>query len=234
MVNLINISKITKIPSYITEVYGNLYQKGKLADFLDNDRVLAFLTLGARKKLVQDVVQEVAPNSAVLQIGCTFGSEIEAVADKITPYGQFDVFDVCPEQIKRCRHKTIYQKINYEVFDGRRALSQKYDTIILFMLLHEVPPASKGKILNNALDNVVTGGKVVIIDYAMPSKFNPLWYFIRAFNRLYQPFAEDMWKRSVQSYALNPKDFNWRRTFYRGGMYQKVVATRKTAEHKHD
>lgn len=227
MVNLIKTSKIIKTPSYVKEFYGNLYQNEERSRFYDNDKLLWFLTLGQRPKLVADVVKEISTNSKVLQIGCTFGSQIEAVSKKIGPYGSYDIIDVCPEQLKRCRGKNVYQKTNLEFYDGTRHLGKKYDVIICFMLLHELPMVTKGKIINNALDSIVDGGKVIFVDYFEPSKWNPLWFFIRAFNRIYQPFAEDLWKFRIRSYATKPKDFSWRRKLYLKGMYQKVVAIRR-------
>ena len=92
--------------------------------------------------------------------------------------------------------------------------------------MHELPPLSKIRVVDNALNLIKTGGKVIFIDYHNPSKWNPFRYFIRMFNRLYQPFAEKLWERSIDMYATKKAGYSWRKTTYYGGMYQKVVVTK--------
>ena len=58
------------------------------------------------------------------------------------------------------------------------------------MLLHELPIASKIKVVENALNSLNENGKAVFIDYSQPTYWHPLRYIVRMFNRLYQPFAE--------------------------------------------
>ena len=229
MVNYVKNSKLIKTPVYFKKFYAKFYDNEKLVHFLDNPRVLYFLTLGVYPKLVNDVVKEVCVNGNVVQFGCTFGNQIEAVSNKIGVYGDYTILDISQKQINRCQNKDFYHRNHYELYDVRRLFDsgQKYDAIICFMLLHELPQNSRIKVVNNALQSVTVGGKVVFIDYNKPSKYNPFWWFIRMFNRLYQPFAEDLWKNSIQSYALNGKNFTWRKKIYRGGTYQKVVATRR-------
>lgn len=225
--NFVKSSKAVKIPAYVREIYGWIYENNKLCRYLDDERIASVMTWGFHHKLVDDLVKEISTNSKVLQIGCTFGRQIEAVAEKIGAYGKYVIADVCPQQLERCRSKEIYQKIDFQSHDGSRSTGQKYDTVICYMLLHELPPTTKAKVINTALDSVDEGGKVIFIDYHQPSKWNLLRWLIKPFNRLYQPFAESMWKRSIESYAQNKEHFSWRKKTYGAKMYQKLVAIRQ-------
>lgn len=226
MVNLIKNSKLFKIPAYYQQFYAKFYENEKICNYLDNDKMLYVLTTGLYPQMVNDVAKEINASSMVLQMGCTFGSQIEAVTDKLGSYGKYDIIDISKKQLARCQNKNVYQKINFEFYDARCALSQKYNVIICFLLLHELPAVSRSKVINNALDSLQNGGKAIFIEYHKPSKFNPLWWFIRAFNRIYQPFAEDLWKYDLKKYTINPKKYSWRRKIYRGGAYQKIVVTK--------
>ena len=95
------------------------------------------------------------------------------------------------------------------------------------MLLHELPIASKINVVNNALNSIEENGKVIFVDYGRPNALHPLAYVVRMFNRLYQPFAEKLWDREIASYADRDLDFNWKKQSFLGGMYQKVIVTRK-------
>lgn len=225
--NMVKSSKAVKIPAYVHEIYGKIYENEKLCRYLDDDRIVSVMTWGMQNRMVDDLVKEISTNSKVLQIGCTFGRQIEAVAEKVGAYGKYVVVDVCPQQLERCRSKAVYQRVDFQFHDGRRAFSEKYDTVICYMLLHELPPLSKAKIVNNALNCVEEGGKVIFIDYHQPARWNLLKFLIRPFNRLYQPFAESMWKRPIESYAKNREHFSWRKKTYGGKMYQKLVAVRQ-------
>ena len=206
MVNLVKYSKLVKTPAYYKEFYAKFYENEKICRFLDNDKVLYVLSQGLYPQLVQDVVKEISPNSNVLQMGCTFGSQIEAVADKVGPYGHYKVIDISRKQLARCQNKIVYNRVDFEFYDARRALNQKFDAVICFLLLHEMPAVSRTKLINTALESVDEGGKVIFIDYNKP-KNNPFWWFIRAFNRIFQPFAEDLWKFNIQKHALNAEKF---------------------------
>lgn len=225
--NMVKNSKVVKIPSYVHEIYGKIYENEKLCRYLDDERIVSLMTLGFQNRMVNDVVAEISTNSKVLQIGCTFGRQIEAVAEKIGAYGKYVVVDVCPQQLERCRSKAIYQKIDFQSHDGSRTFSQKYDTVICYMLLHQLPPATKAKVINNALNSVEEGGKVIFVDYHQPAKWNLLRLILKPFNRIFQPFAESMWKRTIDSYVKNKEFFTWRKKVYAGKMYQKVVAVRQ-------
>ncbi len=225
--NMVKSSKAVKLPAYVKEIYGKIYENEKLCRYLDDERIVSFMTFGLQNRMVNDVVKEISTNSKVLQIGCTFGRQIEAVAEKIGAYGKYVIADVCPQQIERCRSKAIYQKIDFRSYDGSRPMGEKFDTVICYMLLHELPPVTKAKVINAALDSVDEGGKVIFVDYHQPSKWN-LWRFVlKPFNRLYQPFAESMWKYGIESYAKNKEFFSWRKKTYGAKMYQKTVAVRQ-------
>lgn len=225
--NKIKNSKVVKIPAYVREIYGKFYSNKKLCQLMDDERIASMLSMGSHKKIVADVVKEISTNSSVLQIGCTFGRQIEAVAEKIGAYGKYVIADVDPAQIERCRSKSIYQKIDFQVYDAATPFNEKYDTVIVYMLLHELPPTTKSKVINNALDCVEEGGKVIFVDYHQPSKWNVLRFLIKPFNRLYQPFAESMWTTNIESYAHHKRHFLWRKKTYAGKMYQKLVAVRQ-------
>ena len=108
-------------------------------------------------------------------------------------------------------------------------LSGTYDAVVCFMLLSEVPSATKSKIINNALQMVKPGGKVIFVDWHNPLYYHPLRYVVRMYNRLYNPFVERLWDREIDTYVsaeLKP-EFIWRKSTYFGRMFQKLVAVRK-------
>lgn len=216
-------------PLYLKDIYGWLYNNKKISEFMDKPWVSKVLSLGNNEKLIQSALREISVNDTVLQLGATFGTQIDRTLKKIGHYGRYDILDICDTQIERCEKKYgHHRQVNIIKRNANEDIVRKdYDVILCFMLLHEVPTVQKSKIINAALNNVKDGGKVVFIDYHNPVKYHPLRYLVRMFNRLYQPFAEKLWDREIYSFVENKSGFMWRRVLYFGEMYQKIVADKK-------
>lgn len=218
-----------KLPLYLKEFYSWIYTNKTISKFLDIQIVNDILTLGGYKQMVKSELREINSHENVLQLGATFGNQMEQVAKATGCYGKYDIVDISKVQIKRCKDKYqyAYPIMNFINQDVTTPLQNKYEVIICHMLLHEVPIVKRKEIIEFALNNLTENGRAVFVDYHNPSKKHPLRYFIRMFNRLYQPFAEKMWEREISSYPSNYFDFNWSKRTFCWGMYQKVVATRK-------
>jgi len=223
-------AKITKEPAYIDVLYPLIYKNIKMARFLDDNRIQNILTFGFYKQMLEDMLEDIGTNSTVLQMGCTFGPQMEKTADKIGRYGTYVLTDILKSELNRAKEKLIDKKIDFEIHDVRKPLSRKYDTVLCIMLLHELPEISRQKVINNALDAVKEGGKAIFIDYNRPSDLNLLRFLLKPFNRLFFPFTESLWKKTIKSYAKKEAYFSWYKKTYAAGMYQKVVAVRHTSE----
>lgn len=221
-----------KIPLYLKEVYGDFYNKPKLCSWFDKDWVQYLLTLGNNQKLTNALLKEIYPGAKVLQLGCTFGCQMEETASKVGIYGIYDILDISQIQLKRCKEKfdRLFSQIRYVQQNANMPLKKNYDIVVLYMLLHEVPHRQKAKILQAALDSLKEGGKVVVIDYHKPKIWHPLRFFVKSFNRLYQPFAEILWDRDIDTFIKDKSKFVWKKTLYFGGMYQKVVVQKKFSD----
>ena len=224
-----NEDKKIALPKYLTAIYGKIYENQKVSNFLDSPRLLKILTLGNSSRLIEASLKEIRQSQKVLQIGVTFGDQIEQTADRIGHYGKYDIIDISETQLKRAeeKYKYLYSNMRFLHFDGREPIGEKYDVVIVYMLLHELPILSKIRVVNAALNSTNEGGKVVFIDYYNPIIWHPLRYIVRMFNRLYQPFAEKLWDREIYTFADKKNKFFWRKKTYFGDMYQKAVASRK-------
>jgi len=222
-------SKTFPLPLYHTEIYPNLYQDERWFKFFGSKLVNSLLSLFTRERIINSFLEYVYPKSKVLQMGVSFGDEIKQVADQVGLKGRFDVIDINNAQITFARSflGDNYPQVKFYHFNAEDELPEKYDTIICYMLLHELPTMSKIKVINNALNSIREGGKVIFVDYGRPNMLHPLAYFVRMFNRLHQPFAERLWDREIAGYADKDLDFNWQKQKFLGGLYQRVIVTRR-------
>lgn len=232
MTQAIKSREYVKLPVNVKGIYDWLYNKKDVYDFFDNQLWVNCITLGFHKKLVDSVAKELRPGQQVLQFGGTFGLQIEEAAYEIGDSGELTLIDNNKKQLKRCEKKYdyLFTNIKYKLADVTEfQTDKKYDCVICYNLLHELPPLSKVQTVSNALKALKPGGKAVFVDYHNPVKWHPLRYFMRMFNRLYQPFAEKIWERSIDTYAQNVDvtDYTWTKSIYGLGMYQKVTATKR-------
>ena len=197
------------LPAYLTDIYGWLYLNPKLYNLLDNAFLLNFLTLGYHSLLTEEVKKEISPHSHILQIGATLGGQIEKAYSGLGMLGSYTIVDILPDILENCREKHLEQKIGFVHADAA-----------------ELPPLTRTRVIDNILKALKPGGKAVFIDYHQPSSYHPLKYIIRTVNRLYQPFAESLWKNSIKGLASHPEICRWSQQTYFGGVYQKVVATK--------
>jgi ubiquinone/menaquinone biosynthesis C-methylase UbiE len=216
----------TSLPPYIKDLYSWLYLNPKLYNFLDNAFILNILTLGHHHILTEEVKKEISPHFHILQTGLTLGSQIEKTYLSLGMLGSYTIVDIIPELLENCREKHLDQKINLIHADVSKTIKGEYDVIICYMLLHELPPFTRKDVLNNIIKALKPGGKAIFIDYHMPYSYNPLKYIIRAVNRLYQPFAESLWKNGIKDLTPNAELCSWSQQTYFGGIYQKVIATK--------
>ena len=218
--------KTQNIPPYIKNIYSWLYLSPTFYSILDNSILLNLLTLGYHHILTEEVKKEITPHTHILQIGTTLGCQIDKVYSSVGMLGSYTIIDVIPKLLEISREKHLDQRINFVHANATRTIKGEYDTIICYMLLHELPPYTRALVLNNIIKSLKPGGKAIFIDYHLPSSYNPLKYFIRAVNRLYQPFAERLWKSSIKELTPHAEKCTWSQQSYFGGVYQKVVATK--------
>ena len=76
-----------KLPAYWKEIYGWLY--GSYWNrLLDNDWFLTLITFGANRIIRKALLKEISPGAKVLQLGATYGSQMEDVARAVGRSGR--------------------------------------------------------------------------------------------------------------------------------------------------
>lgn len=216
-----------KLPEYMDVFCNRLYHNEFWSGICDDERVTAFRTLFSNDTLVIDLAKEVAKNAHVLQIGLTFGNQIETVYHKICKQGKYDIFDVSDTQIRLANKKFAHYNLNIIKHDAREPWDEKYDVIICYNLLSDVPPETRTQIMDNLLNSLVKGGKAVFIDCCRPDKWNVWKPFLKIYNLLYRPYALDLWNSPIENFTSLKDEFRWHHIYYSGRRYQKVTATHK-------
>lgn len=221
--------KPAEIPHYLKEVYNWAYVDYKNVQRLDRNLVVHTLLFGNAARLIKAYIKEVPKGSRMLQLAHVYGNMIVQLANKISPTGSLDLIDVAPVQLAQAYKKLKHLKhVDMWQQDASVPYHRDYDVVGSFFLLHEVPSEIKTKIVNNILRKVEeNNAKAVFVDYYNPSIFNPVRLILKLVNTFLEPFAMEMWEKEIKDFAKEPNRFNWEKTTYFGGVYQKVVVTKK-------
>ena len=176
---------------------------------------------------MKDLLRDVAKNAHVLQIGLTFGDELEQIYDKVKKQGKLDVFDVSDIQLQRAKEKYARKNIELSNYNAALAWDEKYDVVICYNLLHELPLKTRQQVMDNVLKSLTTGGKAIFVDYAKPLWWQIFRYPLFVFNRLYRPFCESLWEQPLENFSSLKDGFRWQHSYYGGKLWQKTVAVPK-------
>jgi len=217
-----------EMPAYMHEVYSWAYLNPRNVKFLDREIIVSLILWGNNRRLKQALLTEITPDSTVLQAAHVYGTLIPEIAAKLSHPRQLEVVEVSPLQAGICRDKLReYPQVAIHISDIATIGTGTRDVISCFFLLHEIPDDYKRAVVNNLLDHIRPGGKAVFVDYHKPASFHPLRAVMNLIWRSLEPFAIGLVETEIETLAVESGSFTWSKQTFFGGLYQKVVATRR-------
>jgi ubiquinone/menaquinone biosynthesis C-methylase UbiE len=225
-------SGLPGIPDYLTETYWWAYIHPRAVRFFDRMIAVDVILFGNYRRL-RDAAFAALPSrleGKTLQLACVYGDFTPALASRLAPQASLDVVDVVPIQLRNLRRKLAVGSPVCLFCRDASVLgfsSTAYDQVILFFLLHEQPQSVRQATLAEALRVVKPGGRVVVVDYHRPNRFNPLRMLMKPLLARLEPFALDLWKNEISDWlpqGAAPGEIQ--KTTYFGGLYQRVVIRR--------
>ena len=216
------------LPDYLVKTYSWAYLRPSSLVVFDNPLVTTAILWGNLPRLVRLACTEFANGQRILQAANAYGTLSTELAETVGNTGRLDVIDIAPVQVEHCQRKLApYPWAQARQADAVAPGGGIYDGICCFFLLHEVPDDVKRGVVDALLAQVPVGGKVVFIDYHQTAWWHPLQAVMPLVFRFLEPFANSLIRSEIVNFASDPKDFDWSKTTYFGGLYQKVVAVRR-------
>ncbi len=217
------------VPTYLRDVYSWCYLSAAGQRIFDHPTMVSAILWGNAPRLIRAVEAELTPGQRVLQAACVYGDFSRRLAGRLGPDGELDVIDIAPNQVHKTRRKLAgFPQAAVRIADARDPRVADMDMAISFFLLHEVPADYKLTIVDALLDAVRPGGRVVFVDYHRMDWWHPLRPIMASVYRFLEPFARELVDGSIPALAAHRDDVSWGpKTTYFGGLYQKIVATRR-------
>jgi len=222
------------IPYYLTDHYWWAYVHPKAVWVFERQWLVDAILWGNYHRLrdaALDALGATLPG-ATLQVASAYGDFTPGLAARAAAgKGEVDVIDVLPIQLENLRQKLAPDApVRLTTMDSS-ALDfpdARFDRAVLFFLLHEMPEEWRRRTLAEALRVVRPGGRIVIIEYAKPARWNPMRYLFAPILSVLEPFAMDLWNHDIRTFLPGDARIRGyeRRSFF-GGLYQLVTFERQ-------
>jgi len=221
-------SSVPVIPDYLQQTYYWAYLNPRNVRLLDHEWVVRTILWQQHNRLTQAAITEIEPGQHVMQTACVYGNFSPKLAAHIGPEGRLEILDVAEVQVRNCRRKLEGSKqaiVRHQ--DVLFIRDETFDVVCCYFLMHELPDDYKRGVATALLDSVRPGGKLVFVDYHKPHWAHPLKPITSFVFDTLEPYAKGLWRKEIAAIAGNDARFDWRKETYFGGLFQKVVATRK-------
>jgi ubiquinone/menaquinone biosynthesis C-methylase UbiE len=218
------------VPHYLRAHYWWAYIHPKAVRLFERQWLVNLILWGNYAMLRDAALAELGDSlpGRTLQIACVYGDLTGRLCRQVASGGgTIDIVDILPIQLGNLRAKLPKDapaRLMAMDSSDMRLPDASYDRVLLFFLLHEQPRHYREWTLCEALRVVKPGGKIVIVDYAMPRWWHPLRYLWRPLLARLEPFALDLWREEIADLLPPLRDTGMlhRESFF-GGLYQKVV-----------
>ena len=192
------------MPTYLVRHYWWAYLWPKSVWFFDHQPIINAILFGQYKNLMNATLERLnaAPLNRVLQLTCVYGSLTPNLIRQVQP-SPLHITDVADVQLSLAASKVeAGQKLGVTRMNAE-ALGYKtnsFSTIVLFFLLHEMPPEARRNTLAECMRVLGDGGVLLVTEYGKLPKHHWLYRFypIRWVTTKLEPFLESFWHEDVE------------------------------------
>lgn len=188
------------IPEYLARHYWWAYLSPWGVWFFDHGPIINLILFGQYRAILHEVMRHYAslPPSRTLQLTCAYGALTPSLATSLAT-AELHVMDAAEIQLHaaQCKvppsaHPVVYARMNAE---SLAYADNSFDTVILFFLLHELPPDARARTLRETLRVLKPGGMLLLAEYGANKGQHLLHRFAPArwlLERL-EPFLNSFW-----------------------------------------
>lgn len=194
------------IPAYLAGSYWWAYLAPPAVWFFDHQPIINAILLGQYRRLMHAALAEVDPERAgrTLQLAAVYGVLTPTLAQRLPPEA-LHLIDVASIQLEHARRKApvVERGVALLRMNAERLAyaSDSFDTVLLYFLLHELPPAARARVLAESIRVLRPGGTLVIADYGELAAPHPLHRIalLRLLAERLEPYLADFWRQRLDA-----------------------------------
>ncbi len=191
------------IPFYLARHYWWAYLWRPAVWFFDHQPVINAILFGQYKKLMSATMERLSDieTGKVLQLSCVYGCLTPNLVRSLSPESLY-LTDVSAVQLALARRKAPANPgLNITRMNAEQLAykTDSFDTVLVFFLLHEMPPQARTNTLAECMRILSPGGRLLITEYGPL----PLHHWLHRFpvtrwllTRL-EPFLEGFWNEDM-------------------------------------
>lgn len=191
------------IPWYLARYYWWAYLWKRAVWFFDHQQIINAILFGQYRKLMNATMArlELASKERVLQLTCVYGELTPKLVKLIQP-NPLHITDAATVQLNLAHRKSSHGKLKRTRMNAE-SLGYKensFSTIILFFLLHEMPPEARINTLSECMRTLEPGGTLLLTEYGARPRNHWLYCFLpfRWLLTTLEPFLGSFWKLDLE------------------------------------
>ena len=196
------------------------------------DTIMNIVSFGFYAKFIDNAISklEIKDEDYILDLGCGTGRNACLMRNYLSEKGFILGLDVSEGMGKQFNEKV--RNFKNVAFKNQRidlpfSLEDKFDKVFISFVLHGFPHEVRERIINNAYENLKTGGTFWILDFNEFALIDMPFYFRIPFLAIECPYAFDFierdWKKILEKTGFN----NFIEKLYLKS-YVRLLAGRKT------
>jgi len=196
------------------------------------DTIMNIVSFGFYAKFIGNAISklEISDEDYILDLGCGTGRNACLMRNYLSEKGFILGLDVSEGMGKQFNKKV--RNFKNVAFKNQRidlpfSLEDKFDKVFISFVLHGFPHEVRETIINNAYENLKTGGTFWILDFNEFALMDMPFYYRIPFVTIECPYAFDFierdWKKILEKSGFN----NFIETLYLKS-YVRLLAARKT------
>ncbi len=193
-------------PEYLARHYWWAYLWRFGVWFFDHQPIINAILFGQYQPLKKQALQACMtnrPKGRLLQLTCVYGSLTPSLIKSMKDDDLY-LMDVADVQLEATRQKLNDKEKNRLLAARMNAehlayCNDAFSTVLMFFLLHELPPSAREHTLNETLRVLQPGGRLVITEYGQYPRQHFLCRFwpTRILLLRLEPFLGDFWHRNL-------------------------------------
>jgi ubiquinone/menaquinone biosynthesis C-methylase UbiE len=191
-----------QLPAYLVEHYDWAYLWPVSVWFFDHQPIINAILFGNYRRIMNETMRLMNPETAgkTLQVAAVYGELTPTIAQHVD---ELHLIDAANVQLRAARRKLDaigkHATLTRMVAESLKYDDASFDTVVLFFLLHELPPASRRAALREAIRVLRPGGQLLISEYGEHGGTHWFHRFapFRAILTWAEPFLGGFWKEDL-------------------------------------
>ncbi len=195
------------MPEYLARHYWWAYLWRPAIWFFDHQPIINLILFGQYQRLLKQTLKclEHSPAGNILQLTCVYGKLTPSLLDYLDDQPLYLV-DVSTAQLEASRQKLrpeqrsqlLLARMNAESLAFR---DNSFSTLLIFFLLHEMPPDARQRTLAEAIRVLRPGARLIITEYGEKPCEHWIYRLSPLRNQLtyWEPFLSGFWCENIDS-----------------------------------